>query len=134
MKTSSALSTVGKILLTLLLITPIFGALGVFPAPTPDMYQTPAAFQFVDLLMKTRYVMIIDAIVFALAIFCLWTKRVALAALLILPITINIVGFHAFFDGGLHKPGAMMGNALLILNLAFLWSERARYRSLLQKA
>lgn len=133
MKYSSAASVVGKILLTLLLITPIFGVLGVFPAPTPDLYQTPEAFQFIDLLMKSRYIMIINAVVFIVSMVCLWTKRTALAALLLLPITVNIVGFHAFLDGGLHKPGAIMGNVLLVLNLAFLWQQRAQYRSLFQK-
>lgn len=133
MKLSSLASTVGKVILTLLLISPILGALGVFPAPTPDMYGTPEAFQFIDLMMKSRYISIINSIVFLIAAVCLWTKRTALAALLLLPITINIVGFHAFLDGGLHKPGAIMGNALLLLNLAFLWQQRGQYRSLFQK-
>lgn len=133
MKYSSAASLVGKIVLTLLLIMPIFGVLGIFPAPTPDLYQTPEAFQFIDLLMKSRYIMIINAVVFIVSMVCLWTKRTALAALLLLPITVNIVAFHAFLDGGLHKSGAIMGNVFLLLNLAFLWQQRAQYRSLFQK-
>lgn len=133
MKFTSILSIVGKILLTLLLVMPIFGTLGIFPAPTPDMYQTPQAFQFVDLLMKSKYIMVIDALVFLAAIICLWTKRTALAALLLLPITINIVGFHAFLDGGPFTAGAIMGNVLFLLNLAFLWQQRAQYRTLFQK-
>ena len=133
MKYTSILSLIGKIILTLLLITPILGAIGVFPPPTPDMYNTAQAFQFIDLLMKSQYVMIVMALVFVVAIFCLWTKRTALAALLILPITVNILGFHAFLDGGLHKPGAIMGNVLLVLNLAFLWQQRSHYRSLLSQ-
>lgn len=133
MKSTTILSIIGKVLLTLLLITPIFGAIGVFPAPTADMYQNARAFQFIDLLMTSRYIVIINAIVFIIAIVCLWTKRTALAALLILPITVNIVAFHAFLDGGLHKPGAIMGNMLLILNVAFLWQQRRHYRSLLDR-
>jgi hypothetical protein len=127
------ISLIGKILLTLLLISPILGAIGVFPPPTPDMYNTAQSFQFIDLLMKSQYVMIVMAVVFAVAIVCLWTKRTALAALLILPITVNIVGFHAFLDGGLHKPGAIMGNVLLVLNLAFLWQQRSHYQSLISQ-
>ena len=133
MKLSTLASTVGKVVLTLLLITPILGALGIFPAPTPDMYGTPEAFQFIDIMMKSRYISIINSIVFLIAAVCLWTKRTALAALLLLPITLNIVGFHAFLDGGLHKPGAIMGNILFLLNLAFLWQQRGQYRSLFQK-
>lgn len=126
-------SILGKILLTLLMISPILGLLGIFPAPTPDLYNTPQAFTFIDLLMKARYVLVMEAVVFLIAIFCLWTKRTALAALLILPITLNIVGFHAFLDGGLLTGGAIMGNVLLLLNLAFLWQQREAYRSLWQK-
>jgi len=133
MKFTSLLSIVGKVLLTLLLISPILGVLGVFPAPTADMYGTPEAFQFIDILMKSRYITIMEAVAFLISIICLWTKRTALAALLLLPITLNIVGFHAFLDNGLFTAGAIMGNVLLILNLAFLWQQRAQYRSLFQK-
>ncbi len=127
------LTIIGKILLTLLLISPILGVLGIFPAPTRDLYQTDQAFQFVDLLMKSRYVMYMDAVVFLLAIVCLWTRRTALAALLLLPISLNIVGFHAFLDGGPFTAGAIMGNVLFLLNLAFLWKERAQYKTLFEK-
>lgn len=106
-----------KILLTLLLVTPILGVTGIFPAPTPEMYKTPEAYEFIAMLMAGKYIMIIEAIVFALAIVCLWSKRVALAALLILPITVNIVGFHLFLDGGLFTAGAVMADLLFVLNL-----------------
>jgi hypothetical protein len=88
---------------------------------------------FIDLIMKSRYIVVIEAIVFLVVIVCLWTKRTALAALLLLPFTVNIVGFHAFLDGGPFTAGAMMGNVLLLLNLAFLWQQRAQYRTLFQK-
>ena len=133
MKLSSVLSLIGKVLLTLLLIMPILGATGLFPPPTPDLFNTPQAFQFIDLLMKSWYVVVMEAVVFVLAIVCLWTKRTALAALLLLPITLNIVGFHLFLDGGLHKPGAVLGDALFLLNIAFLWQQRKHYRPLLKQ-
>ncbi|MBP9763080.1 hypothetical protein KBD34_05735 [Patescibacteria group bacterium] len=133
MRLSPLASTIGKVVLTLVLIVPLLGVLGIFPPPTPDLYSTPQAFQFIDLLMKSHYIPLIDSIVFLLAIVWLWTKRTALAALLLLPITINIVGFHAFLDGGLLKPGAIMGNVLFLLNLTFLWQQRGQYRSLFQK-
>jgi hypothetical protein len=127
-----ALNITLKLLLTLILVMPILGATGIFPAPTPEMYSTPEAYAFVAMLMASKYIMIIDAIVFALATVCLWTKRVALAALLILPITVNIVGFHLFLDGGLFTAGAVMGNLLLFLNLYFLWQSRKEYSSLMK--
>ena len=133
MKAARIATIVGKVLLTLLLVSPILGVLGLFPVPTPDLYNTPEAFQFIDLLMKSKYVMWIEALVFAFSAVCLWTKRTALAALLLLPFTVNIVGFHAFLDGGLFTPGAIMGNLLLVLNLAFLWHQRAHYLPLFKQ-
>lgn len=121
-----------KVILSLILVMPILGATGIFPAPTPEMYKTPEAYEFIAMLMAGKYVMILEAIVFALAIVCLWTKRAALAAILILPITVNIIGFHLFLDGGLFTPGAVMANVLLVLNLYFLWQERKEYMPLLK--
>lgn len=133
MKYNVILSNVGKVILTLLLVMPIIGSLGIFPAPTADMYQTPEAFQFINLLMQSRYIMVINSVVYLITLFCLWTRRTALAALLLLPISINIVGFHTFLDGGLLTGGAVMGNVLLLLNLAFLWQQRANYKFLWEK-
>jgi hypothetical protein len=122
-----------KVILSLLLVMPILGVLGIFPAPTADMYNTSEAFAFIQILMTSKYIMFLDAMVFALALGCLWTKRTALAALLLLPVTVNIVGFHAFLDGGLLTGGAVMGNVLLALNTYFLWQSRAQYQSLLSQ-
>ncbi len=134
MKLSHIASLVGKILLTLVMVMPILGTLGIFPPPTPEMYGTPEAYQFVNLLMVSKYVMVMSVVVYLLAIFSLWTKRTALAALLLLPITLNIVGFHAFLDTGLFSAGAVMGNVFLLLNLAFLWQQRAQYATLWKRS
>lgn len=116
-----------KVLLSLIMIMPILGTLGIFPAPTADLYNTPEAFAFIQTLMGAWYINAIMAIVFAIALVSLWTKRVALAALLILPLTVNIVAFHVFLDGGFFTAGALMGNVLGALNIYFLWQQRARY-------
>ncbi len=125
------IDTVLKVLLSLILIMPIGGVLGLFPAPTADMYNTPEAFAFIQTLMTSKYIMIMEVVVFILALGCLWTHRVALAALLLLPITLNIVGFHLYLDGGLFTAGAIMADALFALNMYFLWQSRAQYQSLL---
>lgn len=121
-----------KVLLSLLLISPIFGALGVFPEPTRELYNTDEAFAFIRMLMDSGYIMPIMALCFAGAFFCLWTRREALAALLLLPFTVNIVAFHMFLDGGVFTPGAIMGNLLLLVNVYLLWRERAEYMALLK--
>lgn len=113
-----------KVLFSLLLLTPLLGVTGVFPAPTRDLYNTDDAFNFINGVMNTEmYISILMVIVNVIAVFALWTKREALAALLILPITANIIGFHAFLDGGLLTGGAVMGNILLLLNLYFLYAN-----------
>ena len=125
------LAFIAKILLSLICITPILGALHLFPEPTADLYNTPEAFAFIQALMSSGYLNPIMAIVFGLAFLCLWTKREAIAALLLLPLTVNIVAFHWFLDGGPFTAGAIMGNLLLVLNLFFLWQHRGVYRPLL---
>ncbi|MFN7160052.1 MAG: hypothetical protein ACK4NC_00400 [Candidatus Gracilibacteria bacterium] len=122
-----------KVLLSLLLIMPILGVTGIFPAPTADMYGTPEAFAFIKLLMDSKYIMFIEAIVFAAVVVCLWIRREALAALLLLPFTVNIVGFHAFLDSGLFTPGAIMADLLLVLNIYFLWRNWDKYKPLFNK-
>lgn len=120
-----------KILLILLIITPIFGTLGIFPAPTRDMYQSDQAYNFIMILMNSGYVMWMMAVVFLISIILIFKDKMAAVALLILPITLNIVGFHAFLDGGLLTSGAIMGNMLLVINLYFLYQNRALYKTLL---
>lgn len=125
------LNPVLKVMLSLLLVSPILGTLGLFPAPTREMYTSDQAFTFINALMSSGYIMVIMAICFFVAIILLWTKRTAAAALLILPFTVNIVGFHLMLDGGLFTGGAIMGNVLLILNAYFLWQHRATYKQLI---
>lgn len=122
-----------KVLLSLLLIMPIFGILGFFPEPTPDMYTNATAFQFIQILMTSKYIMVLEALTFVVSLVLLWTKREALAALLLVPFTVNIVAFHAFLDGGLFTGGAIMGNILLLLNGYFLFKHKAVLQMLLAK-
>jgi hypothetical protein len=122
-----------RIVLCLLIFSPILGVFGIFPAPTRDYYNTDIAFSYIDMLMAVGYVNYLMAIVFAASIVLTIMNRMALVALLILPITLNIVGFHAFLDGGLFTGGAIMGNILLLINIYFLWINRDKYKVLLSK-
>ena len=122
-----------KVLLSLILILPILGLLRVFPPPTQDLYNTSEAFAFIQMLEDVMYISIIMALVHVVALACIWTGRVALATLLILPITVNVVGFHLFLDGGLLTPGAVPGDVMLLINAYFLWKHRHKYRTLLDQ-
>lgn len=119
-----------KVVLAVILIMPVLGTMGIFPPPTPDMYNTTEAYDFIMALTNAKYVMWIMSLVFALSFVLMLLKKMALVALLILPITINIVAFHMFLDGGLFTAGALMGNVLLLLNIYFLWQNRDRYKAL----
>jgi hypothetical protein len=120
-----------KVVLSLILVLPILGTLGVFPPPTPDLYNTPEAFAFIETITQGRYINIMMVVVHVIALFCLWTRRTALAALLILPITLNVVAFHLVLDGGLMTAGAVLGNIMLLINAYFLWQHRHEYAPLL---
>jgi polyferredoxin len=120
-----------KVVLSLILVLPILGWLGVGPPATQDLYNTPEAFAFIQTITEGRYITTIMVVVHVVALVCLWTRRTALAALLILPITVNVVGFHAFLDGGLLTGGAVLGNIMLLINAYFLWQHRREYTPLL---
>ena len=120
-----------KIVLALALVTPVLGVLGIFPEPTLDLYSTEQAYDFVMTLTQSGYIMWMMAIVFTVCIVLIIRNNMTLVALLLLPITLNIVGFHAFLDGGLFTAGALMGNVLFLINLYFLWQSRAQYEALL---
>ncbi|QQR55485.1 hypothetical protein IPG41_02945 [Candidatus Peregrinibacteria bacterium] len=123
-----------KVFLCLILVAPILGSLGIFPEPTADLYNTPEAFAFIQTLMDAKYIPLLNTLIFALAIVLTFMNRMALVALLILPITVNIVAFHWVLDGGPFTSGAIMGNLLLLINLYFLWDNRKSYGVLLKKS
>ncbi len=126
-----AVDIILKVILSIILVMPILGTLGVFPPPTQDLYNTPEAFAFIETITAGRYITIIMGLVHVVALACLWTRRTTLAALLILPITVNVVGFHAFLDAGLLTPGAVLGNVMLLINAYLLWQQRRELRPLL---
>lgn len=123
-----------KVILCLLLVSPILGVLGIFPGPTRDLYNTDQAFSFIQMLMDVGYINWLIAIVFLASIILIATNRTAFAAILIAPVMVNIVAFHLFLDGGLFTKGAMLANLLLILTVYFLWQNRLTYRALWNKA
>jgi putative oxidoreductase len=120
-----------KIVLSLLLISPILGALGLFPEPTRELYNTDQAYEFIMTLMNSGYINILMAIVFGVCFILIIKNKMAIVALLLVPITLNIVCFHLFLDGGIFTKGAIMGDVLFLINMYFLWQQRDRYRALL---
>ncbi len=123
-----------KVVLSLILALPILGVLGVFPSPTPDLYNTTEAYDFIILLDRLGYyINYMMVVACALSLVLMWTGRVPLSMLLILPITANVVGFHLFLDGGLFTMGALFGNIMAAINLYFIWKYRRAYQPLLER-
>lgn len=123
-----------KVIFSLILAMPILGVIGLLGEPTPELYSTPEAFEFIAILMNiASYIDYIMVVVCILTLVFMWTGRTPLSMLLILPITVNVVGFHLFLDGGLFTMGALVGNIMALINLYFLWQYRAAYRPLLER-
>ena len=121
-----------KVIFSLICVLPALGLTGIFPPPTRDLYNTDAAFAFILVIMESaQYIDYIMVAALLLAVGALWTKREALGALLALPVTVNVVGFHAFLDGGLLTGGAILGNIMLLINVYFLYKNREILQALL---
>lgn len=127
-----------KVIFSLIILLPIVSLIGILLGADiqakQEYYQTPEAFAFIKILMDSMYITVINSVIFAVGLVLIWTKRVALAMALILPISVNVVGFHAFLDGGLLTFGALMGNIMLALNLYFMWLEKDKFIPLLNKS
>lgn len=121
-----------KVIFSLILILPVAGATGMLGEATRDLYNTDQAFAFIQTLTDIGYITYMMAVVHIIALIALWTKREALAALLELPISLNVVAFHLFLDGGLFTGGAVLANLMLILNVYLLWRNREAYAALLK--
>jgi hypothetical protein len=126
-----AVDIVLKVIFSLILVMPILGTFGILGEATRDLYNTDLAFAFIEMLVAVGYINYMIAVVHVIALIALWTKREALAAVLVAPITANVVGFHTFIDGGPFTAGASLGDLMLLLNVYFLWMYREAYKPLL---
>lgn len=123
-----------KVIFSLILVLPIVGLTGLLGEPVRELYHTDQAFAFIQMLEDIKYIDVMLVVVHAIAVIALWTKREALAALLALPISLNVVGFHLVLDGGLFTGGAVLGNLMLISNVYLLLKNRKVLKPLLQPA
>ena len=55
------INVICKVLFGLIIIMPAIGALGVFPPPTPDLYNTTEAYDFIIALTNVGYITAIMA-------------------------------------------------------------------------
>ena len=121
------LNIILRILLSLILLLPILGTIGVFPSPTAGMY-TPEGWAFIQALMNTGYMMPLIAILCAVCLVLVIMNRTAHAAALLAPFSLNVILFHVFLGGGVFRPDAILADALFLLNAYFLWEGRKEYQ------
>jgi uncharacterized membrane protein YphA (DoxX/SURF4 family) len=102
-----------RILLGLLLL---FAGINKFVPMAPPPPHNEAATAFMMALVHTGYMLPIIAIIEIFAGVCFVTGRfVALAAVLLAPIAVNIVLFHAMLDPSGGAPGFFVGAATVYL-------------------
>ncbi len=128
------LHIIAKVLFSAILLLPVLGTTGWLGEATRDLYNTDAAYSFIMQLSNDAvYISYMMAVVHILALLALWTRREALAVLLELPIIANVIGFHAFLDGGLLTAGAILGNIYLLLGLYLLYANRETLKLLMNQ-
>ncbi len=118
-----------KVIFGLVLFIPVLGAIGVFPPPTADMYSPPG-WAFMQALMATGYILQLIGLTCGVCLVLVIIGRTALAAVLVAPLTLNIVLFHLVLDHSMFSPAAIPAWVLLLTNAYFLWAERQKYRAL----
>lgn len=118
-----------KVLLCLVLVIPVLGTLGVFPAPTADLYS-PDGWAFMQAMMATGYMMPLIGVTCAATLILLIIGKDALAAVILAPFTVNVMLFHAFGDKNIFMVSSILGWALFLLNVYFLWANRKKYKAL----
>ena len=108
---NAKLEMVARYLLALALL--VFGAdkfLHFMPHPEPP----EAGGQYLGALFGAGFIFPTIGVVFIVAALCLLTKRVVLALLLVSPVILNILLYHATYD----VPGIGAGAVLAVLALA----------------
>jgi uncharacterized membrane protein YphA (DoxX/SURF4 family) len=119
--------TVARVLLGLMFA--VFGLNGFLNfIPTPATPPPEGAMAFAIALMKTGYMMpLIKGTELLAGVLLLLNRFVPLALVLLAPVVVNIVAFHAF----LAPTGLGMTVVIVGLQLYLAWSYRSAYRLLL---
>lgn len=121
----SKLYSVLRILLGLALL--FFGGMSLFAGgELPEMNEAASA--VVTAFASSGYILMTVSIVFLLTgLGFLLNKWVTLSALLLLPISVNIVLFHLFLE----PAGSIPGIVILLLNLYMLCANKDKLKPIL---
>ena len=106
--------------------------IGLFKLAAPPPDYPAAAMAFSTAMGDTGYFMTMVAIVqIVCAVALLLGWWVPLALVVLAPVTVNILLFHAFLTPGLLLGSAAPGVLVFVLNVWLLWIYRAHFRGLL---
>jgi len=110
------------------IILVVLGTMAFMNLPLPGFYL-PKALAFLQALGDTGYMNYIMGIIQILVGLMFITRRyVALGAVILMPISFNIVIFHLFLDLKTIIPGLI----IFALNIFILYTEHDKYKSLLR--
>ena len=110
------------------IILVVLGTMAFMNLPLPGFYL-PKALAFLQALGDTGYMNYIMGIIQILVGLMFITRRyVALGAIILMPISFNIVIFHLFLDLKTIIPGLI----IFALNIFILYTEHDKYKSLLR--
>lgn len=114
---------VARIILGLILL--VFG-LNVFFQflPQPEMEMPEAAQKLIEGMMAAQYFMpLIGGVQVVVAVMLLTNRFVALGLLLLAPLSVNIILYHAFLDLKSILPGLIVAG----LNLYLMFANKTKY-------
>lgn len=109
---------------------PVLALFGIMPQPSAEMYSE-SGWQFIKALMDTGYMMPLVQIANVMCGILLLANRTALAAVMLVPLTINIILFHFFLDAAPISAAAIPAYVLLVGNIVFLYQNRSKYTQIL---
>ena len=110
------------------IILVVLGTMAFMNLPLPGFYL-PKALAFLQALGDTGYMNYVTGIIQILVGLMFITRRyVALGAVILMPISFNIVIFHLFLDLKTIIPGLI----IFALNVFILYTEHDKYKSLLR--
>ncbi|MBI2668047.1 DoxX protein [Candidatus Woesearchaeota archaeon] len=116
-----------RILFGIILI--IFGGMAFLNLEIPDFYPAEAKL-FLEALAATGYMNPIIGIIFIIAgLMFVLGMYVALGAILLAPILVNIILFHIFLD----IKSIIIGLVFALLNIFIAYTEWDKYKPLLRK-
>lgn len=122
---NSQFTKIVRILLGLILIA--FGANKLYPViPLPQPPEDAAS--FMGSLAATGYVLPVIAVFeIVIGLLLLFKKWVALALIMLVPLSLNILLFHLFLD----VPSIGLALLVVIMNGILLYKHKQKYRPLL---